>query len=92
MVDYRTLDISESTTSPATLDVGTKVIVRIQYTHTWSAGFEVAGVVDDGYILGRLSDHHVLPDVFPFDDVRLERRRDPFRGIRGSDQDRRYFS
>jgi hypothetical protein len=70
-------------------DVGTKVIVRIQYTHTWSGGFVVAGVVDDGYVLGRLSDHHVLPDVFPFDDVRLERRQDPFRGIGRSHLDRR---
>jgi hypothetical protein len=92
MVDYRMLDIPTSPAPPATFDVGTKVIVRIQYTHTWSAGFEVAGVVDDGYILGRLSDHHVLPDVFPFGDVRLERRRDPFRGISGSYQDRRYLS
>jgi len=73
------------------LDVGTKVIVRIRYTNTWSGGFVVAGVVDGGYVLGRLSDRHVLPDVFPFDDVRLERRQDPFRGIRGSYLDRRPF-
>jgi len=88
MPDHRTLP-SSSTATISRLNVGTKVIVRIRYVGTWSGGFVVAGVVDHGYILGRLSDGHVLPDVFPFDDVRVERRQDPFRGIKGSYLDRR---
>ena len=70
------------------LPVGTKVYVRSQYIGAWSGGFVVAGVRHDGYLLWRLSDRWVLPDVFPPDVVRPERRQHPWRGTRGSYLDR----
>jgi hypothetical protein len=84
--------ILDSRTSAATIhkfDVGTNVIVRNQYIGRLNSGFVVAGIVDEGYILGRLSDRHVLPDVFPFEDVRVEQRRDPLRGARLEPQEQR---
>ena len=83
--------VTEATDTVPRFDTGTKVIVCTQYTGAWSGGFVVARVVEEGYILGRLSDRTLLPDVFPFDDVRLERRHDPFRGTKGSYLDRRQF-
>jgi hypothetical protein len=74
----------------STLDVGTKVYVRNRFLGDWSTGFEVAVVLSDGYHIRRLSDGQVFPDVFVFDDVRLERRQQPLRGIAGSHHDRRH--
>ena len=48
----------------------------------WSSGFEVAAVFTDGYRIRRLSDGQGFPDVFTFEDVQLERREQPLRGIR----------
>jgi len=79
----------EGADSVPTFDVGTRVIVRSRYLGTWGGGFMVAGVDGTGYRLGRLSDRTILPDVFPHDDVRLDRRRHPFRGTKGSYLDRR---
>ena len=88
MPETQILDVPTSTDTSPKFDIGTKVIVRNRYLGTWSGGFVVAGVVEDGYILGRLSDWHVLPDVFPLHDVRLERRQNSFRGVKGSHLDR----
>ncbi len=90
MPEHPMLPNRTSTATLTKINVGTNVIVRIRYSGTWSGGFVVVGVVDTGYILGRLSDGYVLPDVFAFDDVRLERRKDPFRGIARSYLDRRW--
>ena len=81
--------VTEATDTVPRFDTGTKVIVRTQYTGAWSGGFVVARVVEGGYVLGRLSDRTLLPDVFPFDDVRLERRHQVMRGTKGSYLDRR---
>ena len=54
---------------------GTRVDVRNRFVGAWSHGFEVAEHVDDGYRVRRLSDGSVLPDVFPSDDIRPERRK-----------------
>jgi hypothetical protein len=82
-----------TTSDTATLfPVGTKVYVRSQYIGAWSGGFVVAGVRDGGYLLWRLSDRWVLPDVFPPEVVRLERRQHPLRGTSGSYLDRRQLS
>lgn len=72
------------------LDVGTEVCVRNRFLGDWTSGFTVAEVLSDGYRIGRLSDGHTFPDVFPFDEVRLERRQEPLRGITGSHLDRRH--
>jgi hypothetical protein len=74
----------------ATLDVGTKVYVRNRFLGDWITGFKVAEVLGDDYRIRRLSDDHVFPDVFASDDVRLERRQQPLRGIAGSHHDRRH--
>jgi hypothetical protein len=76
-------------TSDGTLDVGTKVYVRDRYQGQWSGGFDVAEVCSTGYRIRRISDGQIFPDVFPFDDVRVERRKQPLRGIEGSYLDRR---
>lgn len=67
---------------------GAIVSVRNQFLGTWSAGFAVAEVLADGYLIRRLSDDLVFPDVFSCSDVRAERRRDPWRSQR-SHLDRR---
>jgi hypothetical protein len=67
------------------LEVGDDVVVRNRFLGTWTGGFRVAGVLPGGYRLQRFSDNLIFPDVFPFEDVRSERRH----GIRGSHLDRR---
>jgi len=74
---------------PPRLSVGARVYVADKYLGNWCAGFEVAEVTDDGYRLRRLTDGRVFPDIFPLDDVREERRRDPFRMSQRHHPDRR---
>jgi hypothetical protein len=50
--------------------VGTSVDVKNRFIGTWSRGFEIANVVADGYLIRRMSDNSVLPDVLSFDEVR----------------------
>ena len=64
--------------------------VRNRFLGDWTTGFKVAEVLSDGYRIRRLSDGHSFPDVFAFDDVRLERRQHPLREISGSHLDRRH--
>jgi hypothetical protein len=54
---------------------GTKVEVRKRFDASWARGFEVADAVEDGYVIRRLSDGHVLPTPFALDDVRRERKK-----------------
>ncbi len=74
----------------STLGVGTKVCVRNRFLGEWTTGFKVAEVLGDGYRIRRLSDDHVFPNVFAFEDVLLERRKHPLRGIPGLYRDRRH--
>ncbi|MFZ0667865.1 MAG: hypothetical protein WAM97_19110 [Acidimicrobiales bacterium] len=53
-----------------TFAVGTAVDVRNRYIGSWSRGFEVAGLVEQGYMIRRLSDGSVLPEALSFDEVR----------------------
>ena len=57
------------------LPEGTPVDVRNRFVGSWSHGFEVAERVQGGYRVRRLSDDSVLPDIFPSEDVRSERRK-----------------
>jgi hypothetical protein len=57
------------------LPEGTPVDVRNRFVGSWSHGFEVAERVRGGYRVRRLSDDSVLPDIFPSEDVRSERRK-----------------
>lgn len=72
------------------LNVGTDVCVRNRFLGDWTTGFKVAEVLPDGYRLRRTSDDHDFPDVFAFEEVRLERRTHPLREMGGSYLDRRH--
>lgn len=50
--------------------VGTSVDVKNRFIGTWSHGFEIAALVEAGYMIRRLSDCSILPDVLAFDEVR----------------------
>jgi len=54
--------------------VGTRVEVRTGFDDSWSAGFVVDEVVDDGYRIRRRSDRQVLPTTFAPATVRRERK------------------
>lgn len=57
------------------LRVGSRVEVRNGFDGSWSAGFDVAALTDDGYRIRRRSDGSILPVEFAADDVRREPRR-----------------
>ena len=92
-LDQEDRDVSKTTTqngNPAsTLSVGTKVYVRNRFLGDWITGFTVAEVLGDGYRIRRLLDDHVFPDVFAFEDVRVERRQQPLWEITRPYPDRR---
>jgi hypothetical protein len=52
------------------LAVGTAVDVKNRFVGSWSSGFEIAGHVEDGYLIRRLSDRSILPDALSLDEVR----------------------
>ena len=56
------------------LDVGLPVDVRSRYLGGWSHGFQVAEHVAGGYLIRRLSDGSILPDVLGHDEVRSDPR------------------
>jgi hypothetical protein len=56
------------------LEPGARVEVRTGFDQSWTSGFAIAEVTEQGYRLRRRSDDHVLPVEFPFDAVRRERR------------------
>ncbi len=73
-----------------TLEVGATVYVRDKFLGDWTTGFKVVEILRDGYRIQRLSDGQSFPDVFAFEDVRLERRQQPQRDTDGSHLDRRH--
>jgi hypothetical protein len=56
------------------LDVGAAVEVRNRFVGMWCHGFEVADQVDGGYVVRRVSDEAMLPEVITDDEVRSDRR------------------
>jgi hypothetical protein len=52
------------------LAVGTPVMVRTRYLGSWTGGFVVAAVLEDGYCLRRRSDGAEVPQGFGFSAVR----------------------
>ena len=72
------------------LDVGSQICVRNRFLGDWVSGFQVAEVIDAGYRIQRISDGYAFPDVFPIDDVRLERRQSPTDQIAAPHRDRRH--
>jgi len=55
---------------------GTRVEVRRRFDQNWARGFEVAAVVEGGYLIRRLSDGAILPEPFSPEEVRRERRKE----------------
>ncbi len=66
--------LAETATDPSLrvgiLAAGTQVDVKNRYIRSWSSGFEVAARVEAGYLIRRLSDQSILPDVLGFEEVR----------------------
>jgi len=54
---------------------GREVEVRTHFDGRWTAGFEVAAVNRDGYLVRRRSDGSVLPTAFRVADIRPRRVR-----------------
>ena len=51
-------------------EVGTSVDVKNRFIGSWSNGFEIAELLEDGYLIRRLSDGSVLPESLSFEEVR----------------------
>jgi hypothetical protein len=51
-------------------ELGMRVDVRGRYLGTWCRGFEVAEILYEGCRVRRCSDQSVLPDIFPYEEVR----------------------
>jgi hypothetical protein len=56
------------------LDVGAAVEVRNRFVGMGCHGFEVVDQVDGGYVIRRVSDRAVVPEVITYDEVRSDRR------------------
>jgi hypothetical protein len=56
------------------LEHGARVEVRQRFDGKWSKGFVVESANDEGYTVRRELDGVVLPERFPPDDVRYEKR------------------
>jgi hypothetical protein len=56
------------------LEHGARVEVRQRFDGKWSKGFVVESANDEGYTVRRELDGVVLPERFPPDDVRHEKR------------------
>ena len=56
------------------LEHGTKVEVRKRFDGKWARGFTVESSNREGYIVRRDHDQVLLPERFPHDEVRLEKR------------------
>jgi hypothetical protein len=52
------------------MNVSDPVEVHVTFTGAWSAGFEVAAVVEGGYQVRRLSDGALLPAPTSPEDIR----------------------
>jgi hypothetical protein len=51
-------------------EVGMLVEVRGRYLGNWCRDFEVAEILYEGCRIRRSSDQSVLPDIFPYEEVR----------------------
>ena len=56
------------------LSHGTKVEVRQRFDGKWAKGFSVEHANAEGYTVRREFDGVVLPERFPADEIRIEKR------------------
>jgi hypothetical protein len=66
MIDKSTLDGP----SAGPMTIGARVQVHNTYLETWSRGFQVAGIINDAYLVRRVSDGFILPRSFGPGDIR----------------------
>lgn len=57
------------------LEHGDHVEVRQRLDRRWSRGFVVEKASSEGYVVRRAHDGFLVPEVFPHEDVRHEKRR-----------------
>jgi hypothetical protein len=55
------------------------VELHVRFNDSWSSGFEVAAVLDDGYSIRRTEDGTLLPGATGEDDIRPARTRSLWR-------------
>ena len=53
---------------------GTRVQVKSRFDGKWATGFTVERANSEGYVVRREHDQVVLPEQFPHDEVRIEKR------------------
>jgi hypothetical protein len=53
---------------------GTRVEVKSRFDGKWARGFTVEHANDDGYTVRRDHDQVLLPERFPSEEVRIEKR------------------
>ena len=66
------------------MHVGDSVEVHTKFNDSWTTGFVIAQVTDDGYRLARASDGTMLPGFTGETDVRIARTRTPMVRRRGT--------
>jgi hypothetical protein len=74
MNDLNERDIEQRGQPKRQLDVGASVEVRSRFVGKWCHGFEVADHFDGGYVVRRVSDRVVLPEVISGDELRSDPR------------------
>jgi hypothetical protein len=56
------------------LEHGTRVEVKSRFDGTWARGFTIETANGEGYLVRRELDQVLLPERFPADEVRIEKR------------------
>jgi hypothetical protein len=56
------------------LSVGAAVEVRDRFVGKWCHGYEIVAHVDGGYVLRRVSDRAVVPEVMTLGEIRSDGR------------------
>lgn len=74
MSEHVDAGIEQHRLSKGRLDVGVAVEVRDRFVGKWCHGFEVVDHLEDGYVVRRVSDRALVPEVLTDDDVRSDRR------------------
>jgi hypothetical protein len=73
--DNPSIRIMDDSAEVVELEIGSHVEVRDRYQGTWSRGFEISAIEENGYRIKRISDGAILPGIFSTDEVRPSRRR-----------------
>jgi hypothetical protein len=72
--DNPSIRIMDDSAEAVELKIGLHVEVRDRYQGTWSRGFEISAIEDNGYRIKRISDGAILPGTFSTEEIRPSRR------------------